>query len=143
MTVKYKANFAGKERGDALSIRINSRLKFTLELWARMEQKNISTVVSEALQGAVKDRANKAVSSGHPLTWAALIEEAWNPLESDRLVKVAMMVPEALTDHESVVWNLIRESSKCFHRGQPNLPAIREAWDQLNAEAKALLEKQS
>ncbi|MDE0853883.1 MAG: hypothetical protein OSA97_05615 [Nevskia sp.] len=143
MAVKYKVNVAGKERGDALSIRINTKLKFTLELWARLEHKNISTVVSEALQGAVKERANKPVAlKGGSRPWAELIEEVWNPLESDRLVKLATLVPEALSDHEQVVWNLIKENSQCFNRGQPDLSAIRKAWDQFNAEAKSLLDKQ-
>lgn len=143
MAVKYKVNVAGKERGDALSIRINTKLKFTLELWARLEHKNISTVVSEALQAAVKERANKqAPLAGESRTWTELVDEVWNPLESDRLVRLATVAPEALSDHEHVVWSLIQENGKCFNRGKPDLAVIREAWDQFNAEAKSLLDKQ-
>lgn len=141
MAVKY--NVAGKERSDTLSIRINAKLKFTLELWARLEHKNITTVVAEVMQDAVKGRANKTFAlKGGSRPWADLIEEVWNPLEPDRLVKLALVAPEALNDNEQVVWTLIKENGKCFNRGQPNFPAIREAWDQLNAEAKTLLAKQ-
>lgn len=88
---------------ETLTIRVSPKIKYGLELLARKQHRTLSSVADWALSKALKE-PGEGLEDG-------LLEEVWDPLEPDRLVKLALKCPELLTYEEQLLWKVIKDNS--------------------------------
>lgn len=138
---------------ETLTLRINAKLKYVLELVARKQHRNLSEVTSWCIEQALINQPEGAKSLGlgeFPKTVDAL----WSPFQSDRLVLLAIKRPDLMTYEDDVVWRFIQDDDRYWNaigtsgerfqrhllhegkkRGGPNLKAIRQDWQDIKREA--------
>ena len=135
-----------RAKSDRLNLRIAPRAKFGLELLAKKERKTPSAIFEEALTRLFEERLReeRRVPGEQGTVQVSLLDETWDALAPDRLVKLARLAPEYLDDKERAIWTVIRERADCWRDKEtesPNMPAIREAWSSIEAEADRYLEQ--
>lgn len=138
---------------ETLTLRINAKLKYVLELVARKQHRNLSEVTSWCIEQALINQPEGAQSLGlgeFPKT----VDVLWSPYESDRLVLLAIQRPDLMTYEEDVIWRFIKDDDRYWkaigtgpekmqrvltgeemRRGSPALKAIRQDWQQIKREA--------
>ncbi len=99
-----KAGAKGGEKTTSLTVRLDPKLKYGLEILSRKQHRNLSSTVEWALNMVLGN-----ASDGLPY-----LEEIWDVDEADRLVKLALYSPELLTYGEQKIWKLIKESGLCW-----------------------------
>ncbi|MBF0098809.1 MAG: hypothetical protein HQM04_18180 [Magnetococcales bacterium] len=67
---------------------------------------------------------------------AYLPDLLWDPVESDRFIKLAQQRPDLLTHREQLMWKAIQENPRWRGDGTPNLVGIRSAWGEINRQAE-------
>jgi len=56
----------------------------------------------------------------------------WDVYEQDRLVKLALIAPDLLTEEEQKIWRVISEDKKYLpSAAKPNFGAIRDGWNRI------------
>jgi hypothetical protein len=139
LTIVKKAR--GEER---LSLRLSSQAKFSIELLARIKETSLSRLVLDALELKSREElTRKVVRDDGSEEEVYLPEAVWDPLMPDRLVKLATYAAELLTEPERVQWTVISENNRFWTADndgkEPRLQAIRSHWDDIQAEAEALM----
>jgi len=87
-------------RTEVITLRLDPRMRFYLDLATRLRRQTVSHFVEQALERALGEMDRDII----PIAAAV-----WDPLEPDRLVRLALSSPELLTYDEQVVWKYIRE----------------------------------
>lgn len=129
------------EKTERLAIRISEKDKFAIELLAQQEGLNISTLLMQLIKKPLREGLSITdKSTGEEIY---IPDEAYDPLDSDRLVKLAMVQPKLLTDHEKLLWKVITEDQNYWFKNLPNLKRIREKWSVIETLANNLLNKYS
>lgn len=95
---------------EALSIRIDPRLRFGLELMARQQRRSVTGVVEWAIDVALNSEPAAEVWGREPVSFAELLRVVWHPNEAERLVNLAQNFPGLLTYEESRMWEVINRS---------------------------------
>ena len=132
----------GKE--ERLAIRISPEDKFAVELYARKTGKTISAVAKEALDKVLRSPESGLFSKATDGALNYLPPLCWDPLQPDRVVKLATFAPELLDDFERTVWKVICEDKMYWQRRkEPIYPKIREDWAKISFKALALLKEHS
>lgn len=126
------------EKGARLALRISAKEKFALELLAQKEGLTLSTIVMKALERPLKEGLTISKSNKKNSESIYIPDEAYDPLIPDRLVRLALVAPELLTDSEKVIWKVIQENTIYMNNGLPDFKAIRDKWKSIQAEAKEL-----
>ena len=119
---------------ETLTIRVSPKMKFGLELLARKQHRNLTSVADWALYKALKDPV-EGLSEG-------LLEEVWDPYEPDRLVKLALKCPELLTYEEELIWRIIQNDSFYWNDERDaivTIEVIRDEWETITGVAKRKL----
>jgi predicted transcriptional regulator len=112
----------GKARNSAIvSIRFDRKQRFALDVLARKRRQTVTSVIEWALQQAIEKSPDLR----------SMLIDVWDPDEADRFVKIAQQQRELLSFDEERLWKAIQEDPNLCRRGSPNLPAIREAWEDL------------
>lgn len=125
-----------RKKSDSLTIRLEPRIRYLLEIAARKQHRSISSFVEAAVCDAL-DRA--------PLDDKQTIGKAkdvWNVDRVHRLGKLANDYPELMTYEESVVWGLL-VSNRAFWKQEPgkkigwlDADLVNKHWDLLHAVAR-------
>ena len=95
-------------RTEAITVRLDAKLRFIVELAARSERRTVSSYVENVIESAVSSPA-----IAHPtrpdqkVSWIGAMEFVWDPLESDRIVRLAVMYPYLLNIDEELIWKLL------------------------------------
>ena len=124
-------------KSTVVTVRLDPRMRYGLDLLARKRLRTMTSVIEWALSRAIEDKENGLFGppsndpSGKPQN---LLDEVWDPDESDRFVKLALREPRLLRFEEEQLWKAIRENSEFWRGGKPNYPAIRQRWDKLKSE---------
>ncbi len=136
LTIKRKT-----EKEERLALRISARDKFAVDLYGRLTEKTISAIAKEALEMALK-KPEAGLYKNIEGKDRYLPELCWDPLEPDRLVKLAMFAPDLMSDIEQVTWKVICENKAYSRNGQQaNLDAIRDNWEDIKLAAEELYKK--
>lgn len=95
---------------DALSIRIDPRLRFGLELLARKQRRSVTGVVEWSIDQALGTEAAEYRSNGEPVTFTEVVKAIWNPNEVERLAGLATTFPDLMTYDETRMWAVIQST---------------------------------
>lgn len=96
-----------QEKTASMTVRLDPKLKYGLEILARKQYRNLSSLVEWSL--------NKALSD--PEDGLPDLDKIWDVYEADRLVKLALYKPELLNFDEQKIWKLIKENGACWKGG--------------------------
>jgi hypothetical protein len=143
-----------KERGarrigsDTVSVRMEAKLLFALRLAAAKERRTLSGFIEATVAEAARRIMVAQDEQGEPASAWAVAEQIWEADEAKRLMHLATLYPELLTQHEERLWNLIWYST-AFSRERPkrggstlydpavyiDWGAVEKHWDTLKAVA--------
>src|ERR1700722_17561165 len=105
---------SGKTKSETISVRLDPKLRYLVELAARRQRRTISSFVAWAVEDSlsrvliteeVDPRGNSVGKSIGEVAMAL-----WDPEGPERLVRLALQYPELLNYHEQILWRLIREN---------------------------------
>jgi hypothetical protein len=119
---------------------LTPRLRYLAELAARADRRTVTNFVEGMIEQGINGvRLRDGNADLRQLTFVL-----WDPLESDRFVKLALRLPELLTHEEHILWKYIVECDALWSldRAQRrmntlgaeaedafNFPLLRDAWD--------------
>jgi hypothetical protein len=143
---------SGKAKSETISVRLDARLRYLVELAARRQRRTLSSYVAWAVEDSlsrvliteeVDPRGN---SMGKSVSEVAMA--LWDPEGPERLVRLALQYPELLTYHEQILWRLIRENRYLWKQSRADNSTqdlseadciwerLHETWDTFNAVAR-------
>lgn len=122
----------------SVSLRIDPRIKYGIDLAARVQKRTVTGVVEWAVERALSDvkmpvdftvvgRQGKPVLPEPQSVLDAVIERLWSPDEATRLMRLAFECPSLLTFEEGLIWESIRLSPP-FWRFTPRVVAEASPW---------------
>ncbi len=100
------------KKTDALTLRLDPRVKFLIELLSRVGHQSITGVIESAVSRLAHDRRVVMASSELSLAYAS--ERIWSPVESDRVVNMAMFTPSLLNHEEGCIRSVLEGASHIF-----------------------------
>ncbi len=107
-----KANSSNQPKAESITVRLEPKIRYGLELLARKQRRTISSVVEWALQKAIHDTAEGLYDEqGKELN---LLEFLWDVEESDRLYQLATCRRNLMNFEEEKLIKIIIESDY-FH----------------------------
>ncbi len=124
-------------KSSAITVRLDPKLRYALELLSRKQYRTISSVVEWAI--------NQAIQSPEGV---ANINELWDVDEVDRLIKLAESKPELLNYDEQRIWKVISDHGdywnwNSFGSDEPeiNNHLIKRDWEKIQKVANGDLDK--
>jgi hypothetical protein len=143
----------GGPRADILSVRVPARVKYGLELTARLYHESIPDVVVRALTDVfTSEHGGLFVDVAGEDEPVALLGRVWDERESVRLVKLGLTYPALLKPVEKRLWAHVQADAKYWapvkgksaqkttppHRqvGQLDAAALEADWADLQAKAE-------
>jgi hypothetical protein len=148
MADKRKGGGGKLSRTEIVTVRLDPKLRFGVELAGRKHRRTASSFIEWAVE-QVLDQVAVRNWRGEETTIAEAHKHSWDVDESDRLVNLALYYPELLTHDEERIWKLILETQffakKEVHKNLPSHPlepdrrAVREHWETLQKVAKGEL----
>ncbi|WP_313642322.1 hypothetical protein [Stenotrophomonas sp.] len=116
---------------EALSIRIDPRSRYGLELLARIQRRSTTGVVEWVLQEAFKSEVfDNSDMNRSALHLDEALDSLWQLNEVERLVALAIAKPQLLTFEESRIWKVLKDTAAFWKTQQyPDFGAFR--WPEL------------
>jgi hypothetical protein len=108
--LQKKAKKLSPAKAESITVRIDPKLRYALELLARNQRRNLSSVVEWAIQRAIDDPKDGLVAVGEHGEAVYLLPCLWSVEESDRFFLLAEFRPDLLSFEEGKLSNLILES---------------------------------
>lgn len=103
----------GGPRDSVFTVRLPARLRFGLELTARLNNEPMTDVVVRALSdGLCSENGGLFVDLPGEELPVYLLPKVWDERESVRLVKLALVYPSLLGATERRAWEVIRATDK-------------------------------
>lgn len=103
---------AAPKKTDALTLRLNPRIKYLIELCSRHDHKTITGVIESSVQMLASHR--EVDVSGYGMSLWGAIDFCWSPDECERVVNLIFMVPSLLTHEESCIRSIIFGADDIF-----------------------------
>lgn len=100
------------KKTDALTLRLDPRAKFLIELLSRDGHQTITGVIESAVSRLGNDR--KVKLPGGDISLTAAIERIWSPVESERVVNLALFTPSLLTHEEGCIRAVLEGADHIF-----------------------------
>jgi hypothetical protein len=100
------------------SVRLPAKLRYAVELTARLNHEPMTDVIVRALNDAVSSENGGLFVEmpGHELP-VFLLPKVWDERESVRLVKLALIHPALLSARERALWERIRDDPRYWAAG--------------------------
>ncbi|MGY0504291.1 hypothetical protein [Luteimonas sp. e5] len=121
---------ARKSKTDALSIRIDPRMRYGLELLARLQRRSVTGVVEWIIECALRSETIMVHPDGDPVPIEMAIAQTWSPFPMERVANLGRYFPALLTYDESLYWHVI-EHTTSFWDGNELSPLLTEHWEEL------------
>ncbi|MDK9725980.1 MAG: hypothetical protein OEL88_13985 [Sterolibacteriaceae bacterium MAG5] len=101
-----RVDISSRGKTEVITLRLNAKVKFGLELAARMEHRSVAQTVELSIAKLLSG------TSFVPLRYkgeeiAVVIDRLWSPHRGQRLLKMVLHAPELLNPDEELVWNRI------------------------------------
>ena len=114
MAVRKKGGKGGKlSRSEVVTVRLDPRLRYGVELAARKHRRTASSFIEWAIEEALQRVTIRDEDSNQhrdqPTTANDVLTQVWDVYETDRFAKLAINFPELLSHEEQMLWKLIRE----------------------------------
>lgn len=118
-TKKASTKKTPERKTEALSIRIDPRSRYGLELLARLQRRSTTGVVEWVLQEAFKQEVfDNSDMNQSPLHLEDALNDLWQVNEVERLVALAISKPQLLTFEESRVWKVLKDTAAFWKNHQ-------------------------
>ena len=106
----------GAKKTETLTLRLDPKAKFTIDLLARIRRQSITAVIEAAIDEIAYDQDVKFNEDGKNATWSlgSAITEIWSTDEAERFINLCYFMPDLLTHEELRIWETIT-SSECFY----------------------------
>ena len=140
VTIRRKSK---AEKGDTLTLRISAKDKYALELLSNIQDRSLSSIVMEALRDPLKNGLTIESKGGSSRGSTYIPDASYHPLLPHRIVNLALIAPEFLTNREQVIWTVIQENPAYLKKGTPDFKRIKEQWESIESEADHLLDRHS
>jgi hypothetical protein len=115
------------KKGESLTIRIDARSRYGLDLLGRLKRRSVSELVLDEIREVLDKELPKCKVDGKSL---GLMDAVWDVFEQDRMVKLALAAPDLLNDEERRLWRVISEDRAYLSKGgTANFAAIRRDWN--------------
>lgn len=111
------------KKTDALTLRLDPRAKFLIELMSRLGHQTITGVIESAISRLANDR--KVGLGGQDVALTVASEMIWSPVESERVVNLALHAPALLNHEESCISTVLETANVIFF----NIHEIRSSAD--------------
>ena len=108
------------KKTDALTLRLDPRAKFLIELTARIGHQTITGVVESAVKMQAHHRS--VALAGNDTTLAVAADYLWTPEESERIVNMVLFAPALLNHEELCIKSVLDGANHIFFnlRDVPN-----------------------
>lgn len=136
-----------QKKTEALTLRLDPRMKFQIELLSRIWHQSITGVIETAVERAA---SVVKVSADRELTITQLTRDVWSPDDAETLIRLAIQAPHLMSFEESCIWAVIEASEEdCFFRYwynekgklisvRPRKKVIKMAWELLLSRAEEM-----
>lgn len=139
-------------RTEVLTVRLDPRLRFAVELAARLDHRTASAFIERAIEEKIEkcrflspELADDPEMADMDIPLKSAVEWVWDVDEPDRFVKMALFLPDLLNYDEQVLWKRICECDALWLRDAQtrqhlkryelrealDYPALRERWASL------------
>lgn len=98
-----------EQRKDTLSLRIEPRIKYLIDIASRIQRRNVTNYVEQVLEDSLQ---NIEIDNDMPLTKADL----WDIYESDRFIKLAYSYPSLLSYDEHIIFKILNDNFEHFKK---------------------------
>lgn len=111
--VKNKPN-QGARKTETLTLRLDPKIKYTIELMARIKRQSITSVIESAIEGAAFDLDTPVVIEGKRENWSLsnAVSEFWSTDNVARFINMCAFMPELLNYDEQRIWETIKATPK-------------------------------
>jgi predicted transcriptional regulator len=112
MAARKKVGAGGKlARSEVVTVRLDPRLRYGVELAARKHRRTASSFIEWAIEHALEMVVIREAEDQYQgsVTAQDVLAQVWDVDEPDRFAKLAIRFPELLSHEEQVLWKLIRE----------------------------------
>ncbi|HRQ46982.1 MAG TPA: hypothetical protein PK725_08525 [Rhodocyclaceae bacterium] len=99
-----RVDLGSRSKSEVITIRINPKVKFGLEIMARHNNASVAQMVETAIYRMLKDPFNNSRYI-HDDFDPSIINKLWSPHRGERLLRMVFEHPELLSYEEEVVWN--------------------------------------
>lgn len=123
MAVKNQAIKGGRTRSSVVTVRFDPQTKYAAELAARKQRRTLSSYIESAIEENVKHITGfngEFVQGGYVTKNLSIAEIAWltwDVDEPDRIINLALYVPELLSFEEQQVWKVVSECDYFWNGG--------------------------
>jgi hypothetical protein len=137
---------AARRRGEPLSVRIDPKTRYGLELLSRLQRRSVTGVVEWAIAEALRN-STIADAGGRELTVEAALSDAWSVNELERLISLWESYTHLLTfDEERLVMVLLKTAALWHDANRRKYSLFRwaevqPAWESLKPIAEAAAER--
>lgn len=111
---KRKGGGGKLTRSETVTVRLDPKLRYLAELAARKQRRTLSSFVewaiAESLERMAVDARYVSEKGWESCPLDMLDMWLWDVDEAERLVKLALHLPDFLTHDEQVLWKLIQDS---------------------------------
>ena len=108
MARKNKA--ASQSKAESLTVRLDPKIRYGLDLLARKQRRNLSSVVEWALQKAINDPEEGLIEKHKDGSESHLLHLLWDVEEADRSYQLATVRPDLMTFEEEKLVKTVVES---------------------------------
>lgn len=129
----------GSKKTEALTLRLDPKMKYQIELLSRIWHQSITGVIEKAVGRVSRDIETK-LANNNSMSISALAEIAWAPDDADRIIRMAGLAPHLLSHDEACIWSVVDAAEDdCFFRYwvnekgklvsiRPRMKAIKLSW---------------
>lgn len=117
------------KKTDALTLRLDPRVKFLIEMSSRVGHQSITGVIESAVK--VHAHHRKISLCGEDVSLSIAAELIWAPEESERIINMMLFAPALLSHEEICIKAVIQASSDIFfnmHYVSPENYGYRESY---------------
>lgn len=135
----------GGPRDSVFTVRLPEKLRFALDLTAKLYRESMTDVAVRALTDAISsENGGLFVQLLGEQAPVFLLPKVWDERESVRCVKLALVYPSLLTAPERRAWEAIRVKSSYWLKGKSdrtraigdlNIDALEQDWEEILAQA--------
>lgn len=111
--VKNKPN-QGARKTETLTLRLDPKIKYTIELIARIKRQSITSVIESAIEASAFDLDTPVVIDGKRETWSLsnVVSEFWSTDNVAKFINMCAFMPELLNYDEQRIWETIKATPK-------------------------------
>lgn len=104
----------GTRKTETLTLRLDPKIKYTIELIARIKRQSITSVIEAAIESVSFDLDTPVVMEGKREIWslANAVSEFWSTDQVARFINLCAFMPELLTYEEQRIWETIKATPK-------------------------------